>query len=362
MLAHREVDKVANAKSGVGRRATLGEGLLGEISKMIIERIVADGDLDGLLSAAIVRRVWEGIPVRFSHPAEVRRGGVDDWMTRETAVLDLPFHPQCGLHIDHHHTNKPTPAQQKDAASNGCNIVWEDALSAARVCFNTFHDTVNLDDISEWMGMVDKLDGGKISREEFLSDHPIVWIGRTISASDDSFCQLLLENIVDGVGPDDLVKNPIVAEKIAQSKDEFRRLQAMLDECTEVVDRLAIVRLEDKGIRTNGYLVTANFGEMCDACMIILGYSDMDDDDDGKWPLSASFYSNSFLHQEGGVFDLTTLATAFDRDGGGHANACGRRIQPLSDEGLWEERGVVAGDIERNIEIWLEIWATRSGQ
>ena len=336
----------------------LGGVALGEISKMKIERIVADGDLDGLLSAAIVRRVWGEIPVRFSHPAEVRRGGVDDWMTRETAVLDLPFHPLCGLHIDHHLTNKPTPAQQKEAASNGCNIVWEDALSAARVCFNTFHDIVDLDDISDWMGMVDKLDGGKISREEFLSEHPIVWIGRTISASDDSFCQLLLDNIVKGLGPDDLVKNPIVAEKIAQSKDEFRRLQAMLDECTTIVDRIAIVRLDDKGIRTNGYLVTANFGDQCDACMIIHGYADTGEDAE-KWPLSASFYSNSFLHHDGGVFDLTTLATAFDYDGGGHANACGCRIQPLSNTGEIEERDVVAGDIERNISEWISKWAKR---
>ncbi len=342
----------------MGGRIMLGGGPLGEISKINIERIVADGDLDGLLSAAIVRRVWGGIPVRFSHPAEVRRGGVDDWMTRETAVLDLPFHPLCGLHIDHHLTNKPTPAQQQEFAKQGCIIVWDDALSAARVCFNTFRDVVNLDDIALWMDMVDKLDGGKISREEFLSDHPIVWIGRTINASDDSFCQMLLENIVDGVGPTDLVKNPIVAERISQSKDEFRRLQAMLDECTQVVDRMAIVRLDNEGIRTNGYLVTANFGDQCDACMIIHGYSDTADDEE-KWPLSASFYSNSFLHSDGGVFDLTTLATAFDSDGGGHANACGCRIQPLSNQGEREEREVVAGDIERNVSEWMSEWSKR---
>ncbi|MDP6325241.1 MAG: hypothetical protein QF684_06740, partial [Candidatus Thalassarchaeaceae archaeon] len=206
----------------------LGEGLLVDVSKMNIERIVADGDLDGLLSAAIVRRVWRGVPVRFSHPAEVRRGGVDDWMTRETAVLDLPFHPQCGLHIDHHLTNKPTPAQQAAAAKDGCNIVWDDALSAARVCFNTFQESVNLDDIETWMDMVDKLDGGKISREEFLSDNPIVWIGRTIDATDNLYCQTLLQHIVDGDGPNDLMKLPMVSEKITRSKDEFRRLQSML--------------------------------------------------------------------------------------------------------------------------------------
>ena len=164
-----------------------------DVSKMKIERIVADGDLDGLLSAAIVRRVWENVPVRFSHPAEVRRGDVDDWMTRETAVLDLPFHPMCGLHIDHHLTNKPTPEQKEAAALDGCNIVWEEALSAARVCFNTFQDTVDLTDFDPWMEMVDKLDGGKVSREEFMSENPIVWIGRTIDATDERYCQTLLE-------------------------------------------------------------------------------------------------------------------------------------------------------------------------
>ena len=338
----------------------LGGSRLGDISEMEIERIVADGDLDGLLSAAILRRVWKDVPVRFSHPAEVRRGDVDDWMTRGTAVLDLPFHPQCGLHIDHHLTNKPTPAQQNTASVAGCEIIWEDALSAARVCFNTFHETADLSDIEAWMEMVDKLDGGKISKEEFLSDHPIVWIGRTINATDDAYCQTLLERIIEGVHPDELVNMQPISEKIEQSKDEFRRLQSIVDQCTEVVDRMAIVRLDERGIRTNGYLVTAHVGEECDACMIIHGYENVDTDE--KWPLSASFYSNSFLHEEGGLFDLTNMATAFDVDGGGHASACGCRIQPLSENGLLEEREVVATDVERNVAAWLVKWSGRSRQ
>ncbi|MFL2947525.1 MAG: hypothetical protein ACJZ4J_05050 [Candidatus Poseidoniales archaeon] len=332
-----------------------------DVSKMKIERIVADGDLDGLLSAAIVRRVWENVPVRFSHPAEVRRGDVDDWMSRGTAVLDLPFHPMCGLHIDHHLTNKPTPEQKEAAARDGCNIVWEEALSAARVCFNTFQHTVDLTDFDQWMEMVDKLDGGKVSREEFMSENPIVWIGRTIDATDERYCQSLLDHIVDGVGPNELAKIPIVDEKIGHSKEEFRHLQAMLDECSTVVDRMVIVRLDDKGIRTNGYLVTAHFGNECDACMIIHGFAESGEDE-GRWPLSASFYSNSFLHEEGGLFDLTRLATAFDLDGGGHANACGCRIQPLSSSKQTEVREVERDDIERNIEAWMAKWSERSRQ
>ena len=211
------------------------------------------------------------------------------------------------------------------------------------------------------MEMVDKLDGGKISREEFLSDHPIVWIGRTIDATDVEYCQSLLQHIIDGMSPSELVNIPSVAEKIASSKDEFRRLHSMLEEYSTIVDRIAIVRLEDKGIRTNGYLVTAYFGDKCDACMIVHGYHDPGGDVE-RWPLSTSFYTNSFLHKDGGLFDLTQLATAFDPDGGGHANACGCRIQPLTKDLQREDRVVVASDIERNIEAWMTKWAGRSRQ
>ena len=333
-----------------------------DVSELNIERIVADGDLDGLLSAAIIRRVWGNIPVRFSHPAEVRKGDVDDWMDRKTAVVDLPFHPLCGLHIDHHLTNKPTEEQQITAEGNGCKIIWNGALSAARVCFDTFRNTVNLDDISIWMGMVDKLDGGKVSKEEFLSDHPIVWIGRTIDSQDDEYCQELLKHIVDGIDPIDLVNVDVVKDKIERAKSEFRLLQSIIDDCTDIVDRLAIVRLDNKGIRTNGYLVTANFGDKCDACMIIHGYGKNQQKTVKDWPLSASFYTNSFLHEDGGLYDLTQLATAFDIDGGGHANACGCRIQPLSELGELQDRDVNQDDIGRNVSAWLQMWANRLGQ
>ena len=80
--------------------------------------------------------------------------------------------------------------------------------------------------------------------------------------------------------------------------------------------------------------------------------------DEGVYPVSASFYTNSFLHTEGGLFDLTKLAIRFDSDGGGHANACGCRIQPLQD-GERVERQVEIDDIDRNLEAWLQMWSER---
>ena len=63
--------------------------------------------------------------------------------------------------------------------------------------------------------------------------------------------------------------------------------------------------------------------------MIIHGSLDGSFDNGLDYPVSASFYTNSFLHKNGGLFDLTKLATRFDVDGGGHRDACGCRIKPL---------------------------------
>ena len=104
--------------------------------------------------------------------------------------------------------------------------------------------------------------------------------------------------------------------------DSFDEGEKIIVENGEVIDRIAIVKMQDTGYRTNGYLVTSTFGVDCDACIIIHGYSDGEIGNHSRNPLSASFYCNSFLHFNQGIFDLTKLAQAFDRNGGGHPNAC----------------------------------------
>ena len=99
-------------------------------------------------------------------------------------------------------------------------------------------------------------------------------------------------------------------------------------------------------------------GDECDACMIIHGELGADFGDSGRYPVSASFYTNSFLHRRGGIYDLTALATLFDSDGGGHANACGCRVKPI-ESGVVVDREVSEDDIERNISEWLKMWSKR---
>lgn len=317
-----------------------------------IRRIVTDSDLDGVTTAAILKRWWVDAEVVFGHPGELRAGLLDAQIDEFTAVCDLPRHPNCGLSIDHHQSNQPA-----DDVNGGTVILWKPTPSAARIAYDLVRREVDLSDLTEFMEWVDKLDGGGVTRDEYMSDEPAIWLGRVIDVGEGTALSVM-EGLTRGDSVEQILAIPSVAQKLSERKSEREQLTRNISERTRVVDRLAISRLEDLGMRSNGYHVTAHVGDECDACMVIHGNVGASFGEEGRYPVSASFYTNSFLHREGGVFDLTNLATHLDPDGGGHANACGCRIQAL-DGGNRADRGVVKKDIDANIEIWLKLWSNR---
>ena len=316
-----------------------------------IQRIVTDSDLDGVVTASILRRWWPDSEVIFGHPGELRAGLIDHLMNRKTAVCDLPRHPECGLSIDHHQSNKPLGDE------GGVVSVWRATPSAARIAHDLLKDRIDLSDLDDLLDWVDKLDGGGVTREEYLSDTPAVWLGRVIDVSEGT-AMVVLEGLQRGVGVDEILKIPLISSKLEERKRERETLTEIIADRTVIMDRIAIARLDGLGMRSNGYHVTAFAGDSCDACIVIHGDIGASFGDDIGYPVSASFYTNSFLHREGGIYDLTGLATHFDPDGGGHANACGCRIKPL-ENGKVLDREVTEDDVLENISQWLKLWAER---
>lgn len=324
-----------------------------------IQTIVADGDLDGLIAASILKICNPEASVHFAHAAEIRNGHLDSVIDRNTVICDLPFHPQCGFYLDHHSTNKPSDAELDEFLEAGGRCEWKPEDSAARVAFDLFCDSHDLTNLGSFMEMVDKLDSGNITLEEFRSDDPVLWLSRTISLHDPEYVHSLLEWFSSGRSLASILAEPDVAQRIAAAMEEQYGLHEIIRARGHIIDRLAIVRMEDSGLRTNGYLVTASFGDECDACCIVHGWSDGSIGDHSRPPLSASFYCNSFLHDGKGVFDLTRMARLLDESGGGHANACGCRVMPLDESLVSEQRPSSIADVERNISLWLEEWSTR---
>ena len=56
-----------------------------------IDKIITDSDLDGVFTAAILKRWWPNAEVIFGHLV-VYGGMMDDIIDRKTAICDLPRH------------------------------------------------------------------------------------------------------------------------------------------------------------------------------------------------------------------------------------------------------------------------------
>ena len=323
------------------------------LSELKVKKILTDGDLDGVLCGAILLRAFPDADIKFGHPGALKDGMLDYWIDSSTAICDLPHHPSCGLSIDHHLSNKPSENERRT------NRIWRSLPSAARVAANLFKHRLDLSDLESALYWTDKLDSGDITRNEYLSDEPMVWIGRCLGVSE-GVALRVLGLFSEGYSIDDIVDDVLVSDAISTRKTENEILEREIENRIEIIDRMAIVRMNDLGMRSNGYAITAFAGDDCDACMIIHGSLDGSFDNGLDYPVSASFYTNSFLHKKGGLFDLTKLAKRFDVDGGGHRDACGCRIKPL-ENGLPVERRIEQHDIEQNIREWLKIWNARIG-
>ena len=317
-----------------------------------IKRIITDSDLDGVVTGAILRRWWPDTEIKFGHPGDLRAGMMDHLIDRNTAICDLPRHNNCGLSIDHHQSNEP------DLNINSETVVlWEQTPSAARIAYNLLKNKIDLTDLTDMMIWVDKLDGGAITIEEFMDNNPVMWLGRIIG-SDENIAKKILENLQNRVSVEDILLIPEISKILEKRREKQVFLKENISKNIQIIDRIAIARLENLKMRSNGYHVTAIAGEECDACLVIHGDTGASFSDEDGYPVSASFYTNSFIHKSGGIYDLTRMATRFDIDGGGHANACGCRIKPIKNN-LVIQREVVEQDIEENIKEWLNMWSQR---
>ena len=317
-----------------------------------ITRVVADSDLDGLMAAAVLKAAKPSIEVHFAHPALIRAGSIDHLIDRNTAICDLPFHENCGLYLDHHQTNRPTKQQQILFEQNGGICHWRDTPSAARAAFDLMKDELDLSHLEEIMPLVDDLDSGGISLSEFMEDGPVIRLSRSLSLKDKNHMQVVLNQFAEGESLDSIISSQ--HERLLKLETEREAQTELVRKNTTIVDKLAICDLSETGSRSNGYLVTALAGSDAIACCVIHGFIDGTINNPNRQALGASFYANSFLDEEN-PYDLSKLATLLDATGGGHANACGCRVQPADKS----REMLVETDKDYNLQKWLELWSKR---
>ena len=182
------------------------------LSELKVKKILTDGDLDGVLCGAILLRAFPDANIKFGHPGALKDGMLDYWIDSSTAICDLPHHPSCGLSIDHHLSNKPSENERR------ANRIWRSFPSAARVAANLFKDRLDLSDLESALYWTDKLDSGDITRNEYLSDEPMVWIGRCLGVSE-GVALRVLELFTEGYSIDDIVSDVLVSDAISTKEN-----------------------------------------------------------------------------------------------------------------------------------------------
>ena len=308
-------------------------------------KIIADSDFDGLCGAAILKKYNPSAEVIFSHAALIRSGSMNEYIDSETVIVDLPFHDNCGWYLDHHQTNKPTDEQLTRFEAKGGVVDWQPTPSAARLVYEIIKPHSDLTNFLSVMPFVDALDSGGITMEQFQHDGKLMQFSRTLSKTEGKHMQNVVNMMSQGSTIEEILSTPEVILRLNIQRDNRLKLRQIVQKNTQIIDRLAICYLQDSGYFSNGYLVTATFGDKVDACCIIHGYSDGELNNQDRPPLSASFYANSFITNGQDKYDLSRLATRFDPNGGGHINACGCRIQPPG--------------LDNNLATWLDMWHQR---
>ena len=189
-----------------------------KILSLDIKRIITDTDLDGVVTGAILNRYWKDAEIIFTQAGLLRSGELDEKIDIYTAICDLPYRAKCGLNIDHHQSNKPSLNLDIEGI-----IAWEDSPSASRIAYNIVSTELDLSDLDELLVWVDKFDSGNISKEEYLSENNILWLGRII-ADDPKIALHILKLLKDGLSVNTILKDDVIVPILSKKKRNSPKL------------------------------------------------------------------------------------------------------------------------------------------
>ena len=136
-------------------------------------RILTRGDFDGLICSVLLNEAVSVNGVEFTEPGLLQNREVE--VTKEDIVVNLPFHPNCGMWFDHHiserrHSPKPSDFKGRYDLSPSC----------ARLVFDYYK-------LSGWEekygGLIDKtdiIDSGQVTLNDILRPQGWLRISYTI--------------------------------------------------------------------------------------------------------------------------------------------------------------------------------------
>jgi hypothetical protein len=201
-------------------------------------RLVTRADFDGLVCGALITRFERIDEYLFVEPKFMQDGAVE--IRSGDVIANLPYDPRCTLWFDHHITNT-TPHYDRPImpGKGGFRL----APSAARVVCEYYTETasrhperaarlafLNSDRMTYLLHEADRIDAGKLDREDVLNPQGYVLISMTTdgrNAGDEPYwlrvIRLLRESTLE-----EMLSDPEVQVRCQRIRDEQEKLRSIL--------------------------------------------------------------------------------------------------------------------------------------
>jgi len=136
-------------------------------------RIITRGDLDGLTSSALITSVEQIDAMELVHPKDMQDGRVN--VTGSDIIVNLPYHPACGMWFDHHQGIEGGPAPTNYKGRYGV------APSASRLVFEHYSERFPaLEKFGELVSETDRIDSAQLTLEDILRPKRYVLLSYTL--------------------------------------------------------------------------------------------------------------------------------------------------------------------------------------
>jgi nanoRNase/pAp phosphatase (c-di-AMP/oligoRNAs hydrolase) len=125
-------------------------------------RLVTRSDMDGLVSAVILKELGIINDIKFVHPKDMQDGKIE--ITENDITTNLPYNEKAYLVFDHHESETVRNGKREN------HIIDKDAPSAARVVYDYYGGKDKFPRISdEMMHAVDKADSAQFELDDVLN-------------------------------------------------------------------------------------------------------------------------------------------------------------------------------------------------
>lgn len=233
-------------------------------------RLITRSDMDGLISAVILKELALIDDVKFVHPKDMQDGLIE--VTNKDITTNLPYVSGVHLAFDHHESEV---SRIEGKPEN--HIIDPKAPSAARVVYDYYDGQAALPMISEKMMLaVDKADSAQFSKQDILN--PQGWellsflmdartgLGRfrTFRLSNYQLMMALIDYCRTHQNIDDILALPDVKERVDLYREHEEKFKEQIKRCTTVHKNLAVLDLRDEEIiwPGNRFMIYALFPEI----------------------------------------------------------------------------------------------------